>query len=182
MSEGCDHIIGLGVTSENDNGKEVLQSQTKYFKTMYQVFNYCPKCGCKLKKEDTNECEQDKVLELDKKEDTKEPKKRHVVVAQESMVSNLKRFVEIENKEDIKGVPAIVKFSIQSDPVSEVGENGCQVSEILEFSKELIKSLNAVFPCRENALSITKIEEAIHWQEHRTKNRQQRNVEGKMEA
>ena len=34
------------------------------------------------------------------------------------------------------------------------------------------------FACRENALVITKLEEAIHWMEHRTKDREERKVEG----
>lgn len=34
------------------------------------------------------------------------------------------------------------------------------------------------FKCRENALVITKLEEALHWCEHRTKDRENRKVEG----
>ena len=34
------------------------------------------------------------------------------------------------------------------------------------------------FRCRENALVITKLEEALHWMEHRTKDREVREVEG----
>lgn len=93
-----------------------------------------------------------------------------------------KFFIEIENAKDEKGVPPVVKFTIQSDPISEVGVNGCQAIDMLEYVKCLFKSLNEAFPCRENSLTITKIEEAIHWQEARTKDRMQRNVEGKNEA
>jgi hypothetical protein len=34
------------------------------------------------------------------------------------------------------------------------------------------------FACRENALAITKLEEALHWCDHRTRAREQREVEG----
>ena len=34
------------------------------------------------------------------------------------------------------------------------------------------------FNCRENALAITKLEEALHWLESRTKKREARQVEG----
>lgn len=34
------------------------------------------------------------------------------------------------------------------------------------------------FSCRENALAITKLEEALHWLEHRTNARETRGVEG----
>lgn len=91
-------------------------------------------------------------------------------------------FLQILNQEDIKGVAPIVKFTIQSDPISEVGINGVQALDMLKYTKCLFESLNEAFPCRENSLTITKIEEAIHWQEARTKNRIQRNVEGKNKA
>ena len=110
---------------------------------------------------------------------------RHVVKAWEKMslprtevTKGGKYSIEIENAEDVKGVAPIVKFTIQSDPIGEVGVNGCQAVDILEYVKCLFESLNETFPCRENALTITKIEEAIHWQEARTKDREKRNVEG----
>ena len=87
--------------------------------------------------------------------------------------------IEIENKKDVKGVAPIVKFTIQSDPISEVGINGVQAVDMLKYVKCLFESLNEAFPCRENSLTITKIEEAIHWQDARTKDHQRRNVEGK---
>ena len=34
------------------------------------------------------------------------------------------------------------------------------------------------FKCRENALAITKLEEALHWLDHRTRAREAREVEG----
>lgn len=91
-------------------------------------------------------------------------------------------FIKLENIEDVKGVAPIVSFTIQSDPIGEVGVNGCQVLDMLKYTKFLFQSLNDAFPCRENALTITKIEEAIHWQEARTRNRTKRGVEGKSEA
>ncbi len=87
-------------------------------------------------------------------------------------------FIKIENLEDVKGVAPIVSFTIQSDPVKEVGINGCQALDMLEYTKCLFQTLNEAFPCRENALTITKIEEAIHWQQARTRDRESRKVEG----
>jgi hypothetical protein len=87
-------------------------------------------------------------------------------------------FITIQNVEDVKGVAPIVSFTIQSDPIKEVGVNGCQALDMLTYIKFLFESLNEAFPCRENSLTITKIEEAIHWQEARTRDRQQRGVEG----
>ena len=38
------------------------------------------------------------------------------------------------------------------------------------------------FRCRENALAITKLEEALHWLAHRTADRERRGVEGTHQA
>jgi hypothetical protein len=103
---------------------------------------------------------------------------RHVVKAVEKMPSESMRFIEIENAQDEKGKAPIVSFTIQSDPIGEVGVNGIQAVDMLEYVKYLFESLNDAFPCRENALTITKIEEAIHWQHARTRDRINRKVEG----
>lgn len=110
---------------------------------------------------------------------------RHVEKAKVKMLESNNpntAFIAIENLEDIKGVAPIVSFTIQSDPIGEVGVNGCQAVDILEYVKCLFQSLNDAFPCRENALTITKIEEAIHWQDARTKDRERRKVEGQNKA
>lgn len=109
---------------------------------------------------------------------------RHVVDAWNRMPlkdaeKQPKFFIEIKNSHDEKGVPPVVSFTIQSDPIGEVGVNGCQATDMLEYVKCLFESLNDKFPCRENALTIAKLEEAIHWQEARTRDRMRRQVEGK---
>ena len=43
----------------------------------------------------------------------------------------------------------------------------------------MLKYLNKDYPCRENAITITKLEEALMWQDARTKDRDGRGVEGK---
>ena len=88
-------------------------------------------------------------------------------------------FIGLLHTEDEKGVAPIVSFEVQSDPIGEVGVNGLQAVDILNYTKCLFQSLNDAFPCRENALTITKIEEALHWQHARTADRNRRNVEGK---
>ena len=71
-----------------------------------------------------------------------------------------------------------LSFKIQDGPIKECGVNGIQITDVLEYVKEVYKSLNNAYPCRENSLTITKIEEALHWQEARTKDREKRGVEG----
>lgn len=71
-----------------------------------------------------------------------------------------------------------VAFTIQNGPIKEVGKNGCQVTELIAVAKHIIEQLNKNFPCRENAITITKLDEALMWQEKREKDRVLRNVEG----
>jgi hypothetical protein len=105
---------------------------------------------------------------------------RHVskALAKYQIKEEVTSFIKIENEDDIKGIAPIVSFTIQSDPISEVGLNGVQALDMLKYVKYFFESLNDTFPCRENSLTITKIEEAIHWQNARTKDRQSRLVEG----
>lgn len=71
-----------------------------------------------------------------------------------------------------------ISFTIQSKPIKEVGINGCQVDTIIETAKKILENFNDNVPCRENSIAITKLDEALHWLEHRTKNRKARHVEG----
>ncbi len=78
-----------------------------------------------------------------------------------------------------------VGFSIdwQNGPLAVDGErkepNGAFVETILEVVLDRLRYYQeSKFASRENALTITKIEEAIHWQNHRTAAREARGVEG----
>lgn len=75
-----------------------------------------------------------------------------------------------------------ISFTIQSGPVKESGVNGCQVDTIIHAAKLMIEGLNGYFPCRENAVAITKLDEALMWLEKRTKDRVARGVEGENKA
>lgn len=69
-------------------------------------------------------------------------------------------------------------LQIQDGPIKEVEENGCQIDDIGSIWLEILKGFNKQFPCRENSLSITKIEEALMWQTKRKTDRLTRGVEG----
>ena len=71
-----------------------------------------------------------------------------------------------------------ITFKIQNGPIKEVGENGCQVDMMVYISRCIISGLNQKFPCRENSCAITKLDEAGHWLDARTKDREVRGVEG----
>ena len=71
-----------------------------------------------------------------------------------------------------------LSVSIQRGPVKEKGVNGCQIDDVIVFAREFITNLNLEFPCRENSLVITKLEEAEMWLDRRRKDRERRGVEG----
>lgn len=75
----------------------------------------------------------------------------------------------------------IVAFRGQRGPIKEVGANGCQIDDMIKFARMTIEVFNKKFPCRENALAITKLEEAEMWLQRRTENRTARGVEGRNE-
>lgn len=81
-------------------------------------------------------------------------------------------FIEINDKDNA------ITFKIQSGPVKEFGHNGCQVDSLVEVATVIIHGLNKKFPCRENSLAITKLEEAKMWLDKRTQDRVIRGVEG----
>jgi hypothetical protein len=63
--------------------------------------------------------------------------------------------------------------------VKEFGVNGCHQEDLLAIVIDRLRSFQAgPFACRENALALTKIEEAMHWLNHRTSERKNRGVEG----
>lgn len=72
----------------------------------------------------------------------------------------------------------MVSFRIQNGPVKEFGVNGCQVDTLIEAAKVMIEGLSRKFPCRENAMAITKLDEALMWLSKRKQDREKRGVEG----
>ena len=71
-----------------------------------------------------------------------------------------------------------ISFNIQSDPIKEVGVNGCQVDTLIHAAKLILEGLNAKFPSEYNEMAINKLDMAIRHLEQRTKDREARNVEG----
>ena len=67
----------------------------------------------------------------------------------------------------------------QNGPIAEHGINGLTQEVLLAIVADRLRSFQAgEYACRENALALTKIEEAQHWLHHRTLARMHRGVEG----
>jgi hypothetical protein len=74
--------------------------------------------------------------------------------------------------------PQSYQLQFQLGPVKETGVNGLQNEQLIAVLIHRLGVLNKAFPCRENALAITKLEEAQLWLQKRTADRQARGVEG----
>lgn len=74
---------------------------------------------------------------------------------------------------------AYVLINFQNGPINEAGLNGLTQEALLAIVTDRLRSFQAgPFACRENALALTKIEEAQHWLQQRTLARMRRGVEG----
>ena len=97
-------------------------------------------------------------------------------MALETLENHHAPFITVNHEENT------IQFKIQKDPIGEVGINGCQVDDMIATAKTIIEGLNKKFPCRENSVAITKLDESLMWLEKRKKDREDRGVEGKSEA
>jgi hypothetical protein len=71
------------------------------------------------------------------------------------------------------------RLQFQNGPIAEVGVNGITHEALLAVLVDRLQAFQkGPYACRENALALTKIEEAQHWLHHRTLARMQRGVEG----
>ena len=106
------------------------------------------------------------------------------------------RFTKVHVKDEPNGSGACHHYEIlsvdtneefawvdfQKGPVKENGVDGCFMEDLLAIVIDRLEGFQSGdFRCRENALALTKIQEAMHWLNHRTQDRQNRGVEGKNE-
>lgn len=95
--------------------------------------------------------------------------------------------IEVKNNKDEHGNPAGgsvtgegLGICWQDGPLGQSKKpNGAFVETVLDAVAQRIEFYqDSKFSCRENAIALTKIQEAIHWLDHRTHDRQARGVEG----
>lgn len=86
-----------------------------------------------------------------------------------------------------KGDPKLVQVGalwpmnvlFQNGPILESGVNGVSQEALLAIVIDRLRSFQAgPYSCRENAIALTKIEEAMMWLQKRTRDRLARGVEG----
>lgn len=73
----------------------------------------------------------------------------------------------------------VIAIRFQEGPLTQVGANGCQLEDVIDVLVERLQGFQrGPFACRENALAITKLEEARLWLSARNWKRQAQGVEG----
>lgn len=71
------------------------------------------------------------------------------------------------------------QLHFQNGPIKEVGVNGITHEALVAVVLDRLRAFQAGdYKCRENALAITKLEEALMWLHKRTQGREARGVEG----
>ena len=86
---------------------------------------------------------------------------------------------EIIPASDIARTAPYCFINFQKGPVAEAGKNGIFIEDLLQICRHRLHCFQTGdFACRENEQALTKIEEALHWLDRRTKERQHRGVEG----
>jgi len=70
-----------------------------------------------------------------------------------------------------------IQIQLQGAPIKKAGVNGMQIDDVIGVVTDIIKAFNTNFPCRDNSIVITKLEEAQMWLEKRTKDRTSRGVD-----
>lgn len=82
-----------------------------------------------------------------------------------------------KNDEGFHMIFSTVNF--QNGPIKEHGVNGCHQEDLLAMVIDRLQCFQkGEYACRENAIALTKIEEALMWLRKRTQDRLDRGVEG----
>lgn len=80
-----------------------------------------------------------------------------------------------KDQEDIE----LCNIQFQNGPIQEFGVNGISGEALLAIVEDrLLGFQSGPFACRENAVALTKIQEAMMWLQKRTLDRMRRGVEG----
>lgn len=96
-----------------------------------------------------------------------------------NMVFNAYHDFEVKSIDNPKTGYPLAQVHFQQGPIKENGVNGVANEDLLLMVLTRLQQFQASpFACRENAIAITKLEEAAMWLRKRTLDREARNVEG----
>ncbi len=99
--------------------------------------------------------------------------------------------IEAGDKTTVGGAPAAYWITLPPEKKASIGGDGVSATSFsVQFQDVTIESLIAIcvdrlqcfqrgeYSCRENAIALTHLEDAMHWLGHRTRSRVDRGVEG----
>lgn len=85
------------------------------------------------------------------------------------------------NHEYVVQIPddSVTRISFQKGPIKEMGVNGITQEVLIAICIDRLQCFQAGnYACRENAIALTKLQEAQMWLQSRTRERMAREVEG----
>ena len=104
-----------------------------------------------------------------------------VFACDERGAGNANHIYDINTVEKIDGKPIalLTQVLFQKGPIKENGVNGCMNEDLIAIVIDRLQGFqDGEYKCRENAIAITKLEEALLWLRKRTMDRERRGVEG----
>jgi hypothetical protein len=88
-------------------------------------------------------------------------------------------FMVMESNPKNHAPDILAEINFQEGPIKEYGVNGVNNEDLISMVICRLEHFQkSEFACRENALALTKLEEALMWLRKRTTAREMRNVEG----
>jgi hypothetical protein len=101
------------------------------------------------------------------------------VVHEKEFKFNSPHLYRVYSLRDPEGSKIVGEIHFQEGPIKEVGINGVCNEDLLAIVINHLEHFQQTdFRCRENAMAITKLEEAMLWLRKRTMGRENRGVEG----
>jgi hypothetical protein len=86
---------------------------------------------------------------------------------------------ELHDKPNVTSDVGTCRIQFQNGPIGEVGPNGVSNEALLAIVEDrLLGFQSGQYACRENAVALTKLQEAMMWLQKRTRDRMARGVEG----
>ena len=92
---------------------------------------------------------------------------------------NANHFFVVTTTDPLRPTAIVGQVQFQKGPIKEVGVNGVMNEDLIAMVIDRLQSFQeSDYKCRENAVAITKLEEALMWLRKRTQDREDRGVEG----
>ena len=101
------------------------------------------------------------------------------VVACDEKEFNATHFYQVETTSENVPTAIVGQVQFQKGPIKETGVNGVMNEDLIAMVIDRLQSFQeSPYKCRENAVAITKLEEALMWLGKRTADRERRKVVG----